>query len=182
MRNLLAFYNRTAYQLIGLYTVFGLVLVAIDAKAEVYDLRNNPGGETVVFENKAKSLGKDDVVRIGGYCNSACNIIAMQWRYQVCAMPGAVLGFHMPFHGQWANAAQTEVIVKGGKAEAKWSRDTWRKEWLGRFNPKLNRILAVATANGLVPNPAEDGNANRLFTVRATDVLPTCKKGNDNGK
>lgn len=162
-----------ALGLVGLYTAFGLLLAVCDARSRDLVVHNDKGGEIAQYQAKRKALTSRDTVRIAGFCDSSCTLLAQRGPYHVCAMPGALLRFHMPYSGYWADS--DTVVAETGPSYVKDSQRDWARLWLGRYNDKLNRILADATAKGRIPNPSISGDNNSVFTVRAADVLPTCK-------
>lgn len=154
-----------------------LIFLLTSSSANALTVIDNLGGETAEFKEMAANLGRSgELVKIGGRCSSSCNILLMkEYKVKVCALPGAILRFHMPFYGKWADASQTHVIVDKGKELAKESRRYWYKEWIGHFPSKLDRILREATIKGDIPNPSEDGNISHLYSVKAETVLPHCQ-------
>lgn len=150
--------------------VVGLMVDQANALTVIDDL----GGEMAVYREAAINLGRSgEEVRIGGKCSSSCNIYLMkQYKVKACALPGAVLRFHMPFYGKWAGE---KIIVRKGKDLARESRRYWYREWIGKFPTKLDTILRTATIKGDIPNPSEDGDIKHLYEVRAELVLPRCQ-------
>ena len=154
-------------------TVTSLCLSVV-GHAHALTVIDDLGGEMAVYRERAIELGRSgELVRIGGKCSSSCNIYLMkQYKVKACALPGAILRFHMPFYGKWAGE---KIIVDKGKDLARESRRYWYNEWLGKFPTKLNTILRTATNKGEIPNPSEDGNIRYLYEVKAETVLPRCQ-------
>ena len=149
----------------------GLLLLASPAEGAKV-IQNDPGGFLDDYLVKAERL-RGQEVRLRGFCSSACTFyLRRDFGIKVCAERGAVLKFHMPFQmrgGLGGRVRRSEQAARLAEAE-------WKEMFLGRFNKKLNMILASATRRGLVPSAAAGASNKKMFVVEATRVLPLCKR------
>lgn len=151
--------------------VAGLLLAtpAMADKVIAYD----PGGDVGQYIAKAERLARSgQKVRLKGFCASACNVyLWKQWNLNLCTEPGTKLRFHMPFMFQGSLGNQR---VSKGKDFVKMAHEDWAYFFLGRFDRRLNSILARATRTGKIPIPARGDPVMKSFNVAAELVLPLC--------
>jgi hypothetical protein len=155
--------------------VVAMMLLASSAYAnDRIVIEDDMGGEVAVYRTQSVEYMLDGKkLAIKGACASACNIYLMrEFNLDVCAMPGSLLAFHIPYFGLAKADGEWEAGI-----DEQWADENeryWRKNWLGHFNTKLNIILASATKKGLIPSPNRDGDTGKMYVIKATSVLPRC--------
>lgn len=164
----IAFFTLLAALSLG---VVMLVCTVIGAHAstgpQVIDIQDDPGGNVGEYYKRYNGISKAGaVVRIHGYCASACTLILLRefTGIKACAVDEQVVfAFHKPFeiHGN--------KIVKSKKL-IRTTRAIWA-DMLAHFPYDVYRLLKDAR----IPSATEGDSPDDMFVVPAIFFLPKCE-------
>jgi hypothetical protein len=151
-----------------------LVILTINAHAAtepaqaIVDINNSPGGNLKEFYQNYKKLSDEHtVVRLHGYCASACTLLLLRefTGIKACAADErAIFAFHKPF-----TFDAHHNIVKT-KTAARVSRAMWA-EMLADFPYDVYNLLKDAR----IPSASEGADPSDLFVVPAFFFVPKCE-------
>lgn len=145
---------------------------AVDPQAgsapQIIDIQDNPGGNVMEFYQNYQKLSKAGaIIRLHGYCASACTLILMRefTGIKACAADDrAVFAFHKPFAFD-----KRHNIVKT-KASIRISRQMWAS-MLANFPYDVWNLLKDAR----IPSASEGDGENDVFVVPAIFFVPRCE-------
>ena len=126
--------------------LLAIMILGGSARSEVY-IKNDPGGLIGEYAIKYGDIIKrGEHVHISGYCASACTMVLMLPRSQVCAEPDAIFGFHSP-------------VTIEGKIDPALTWQFYRQF----YPPVIQRRLAMRPLT------------TDVLSVAATTLVPECK-------
>lgn len=89
----------------------------LPAPAPVVVVQEEPGGAVAAFDARIRAYRAQGVtVRIEGYCNSACTMLASLPADRICVGPDASLGFHRAFYATSSDLTDMSVPSPRGTA------------------------------------------------------------------
>ena len=141
----------------------GACLFAAHANAAVVIARDR-GGRIDEFLHKYEVIrASGEQVVVAGECSSACTMmLGMVPDSKICAMPGAVFGFH-----------SGTVMLPGQPWSARHSM-YWTQVMWWRYPERVRNLLRSRGWNG-GPHPG-------LIMIRATDIVQPCQGSATHGR
>ncbi len=156
---------------VAFYALLGPANAAIDpgeSLPHIIDLQNDPGGNVAEYYNNFKKLSKQGtIVRLHGYCASACTLVLLReyTGIKACAADeNAIFAFHKPF------MFDTHHKIVKTKKTIKETRALW-EQMLVSFPYDVYQVLKDAR----IPSATEGDSPNDLFTVPAFFFVPKCE-------
>ena len=144
---------------------------AVDPRAgsspQVIDIQDSPGGNVAEFYTNYQKLSKEGaVIRLHGYCASACTLVLLRefTGIKACAVDqDVVFAFHKPF------ALDKHHHPVKTKASVRVAREMWAA-MLAAMPYDVYMLLKDAR----IPSASEGDSENDVFVVPAIFFLPRC--------
>jgi hypothetical protein len=148
------------------------VYAAVDpnegSSPQIIDIQDSPGGNVREFYENYQKLSKEGaVIRLHGYCASACTLILLRefTGIKACAAdPDAIFAFHKPYAFD-----KRHNIVKT-KASIRTARQMWAS-MLANFPYDVWNLLKDAR----IPSASEGDSENDVFVVPVIFFVPRCE-------
>ncbi len=153
----------------ALFTVMSVTMtIRAHAAPVVIDIQDDPGGSVKQYYEKYQELSREGtVIRIHGYCASACTLILLREMtgIKACAVDDkALFAFHKPFAFD-----RKHKIIKS-KAAIQASRQIWAT-MLASFPYDVYTLLKDAR----IPSASEGDAQDDMFVVPAIFFVPKCE-------
>lgn len=170
------------YWLAGLIVLACLFIITAPAHAavdphsgstpQVIDIQDSPGGNVAEFYTNYQKLSQEGaVIRLHGYCASACTLVLLRefTGIKACAAdPDVVFAFHKPF------ALDKHHHPVKTKASVRVARAMWAA-MLAAMPYDVYMLLKDAR----IPSASEGDSENDVFVVPAIFFIPRCEAPQD---
>jgi len=138
-----------------------------ETSPRIIDIQNDPGGNVAEYYNNFKKLSEaGTIVRLHGYCASACTLVLLReyTGIKACAADeNAIFAFHKPYmFDKRGKIVHTKASIR--TARAMWA------EMLAHFPYDVWNLLKDAR----IPSASEGDSQDDLFTVPVIFFLPKC--------
>jgi hypothetical protein len=135
--------------------------------SQIVTVRGDSGGVMLKYALRVKKLERrGSLVRLGGYCDSACTLYLGMPSSQVCLLPGATFRFHMPYGSTARNNQIAAQFMMRNYPD-------WVQSWLneqGGLTRNLKTMHYDYAAQFV--EPCETDKRNPVETQQVTARLP----------